>query len=495
MKKVLIQLIGGQTLPNIFSLLSVVPDEVVNIYTEKTKEQHEDIVAWCAKFGKSFGLNLLFREYQPVSLVAGELSANIYAILHAEVEKAAEQGNTLVMLNMTGGTKPMAMWAMNHSMGLEKAYKDKGISIPIFYVDTQKRTFDYFSHPEMRELVQKYEPFSRRLTIQQIAESKQIIKLKRAHSDWDKVYPVALLLQQHFPGIDMQEIKSNKLPEVVQKPLSEQVSEAKGNKHSLAIRRFAEMVGADPNLEKALPLCGLEYRDGDIYYAASLRRKLTDWIEKSQKKGKNNIYIPDWLSNDFGAARNFLVSGWWEVLVAHAYQKKNPGAEVSWSVETTSTAASDKPCAETDVIATDGLSLTCISCKRSKHHGYTQELEQHCTRTERLGGLFNKRIIAVYHRDKDIKNLADALGMQMWTYKDVEAIEKGLPEPQPEKQAETVTAPQTKEPEPQAENKTATLPETAHPAPQPEIPATPPAKSFAARLVKAWAVLCGRDEM
>lgn len=81
MKKVLIQLIGGQPLPNIFSLLSVVPDEVVNIFTKETQEQHEDIIEWYKKFGNLFGLALMFREYKPVSRHFSELPGDLYGIL------------------------------------------------------------------------------------------------------------------------------------------------------------------------------------------------------------------------------------------------------------------------------------------------------------------------------------------------------------------------------------------------------------------------------
>lgn len=470
MKKVLIQLIGGQTLPNIFSLLSVVPDEVVNIYTDETQEQHEDIKAWCVKFGKSFELNPRFLEYPPVSLVAGELSANIYAVIHAVAEQAAEQGNTLVMLNMTGGTKPMAMWAMNHSMGLEKAYKDKGISIPIFYVDTQKRSFDFFTHPEMRELVQSYAPFSRKLSIKQIAEAKRSTQLKNSHSDWAIAYPAARLLQQQFADIAMADISFENMAEMAQKPLSEQGASAEDCDK---IKRFIALVGEDPALQASLLPSGLEWGDGDLYFATPLRLQTKNVVADRNSSWLKKKLMRDALQN----AQNFLVGGWWEVLVAHAYQKQNPEAEVLWSVETKSGSAF----VETDVIASDGMSLTCISCKRRRHKQITQELEQHCTRTEVLGGVLHRRIMAVYEPEDEEKvaKLATALRMKVWSLKTVEAIEQGLPEPPPEKQAETATAPQTKEPEPQPE----------------KSPATPHANSFAARLVKAWAVLCGRDEM
>lgn len=477
MKKVLIQLIGGQTLPNIFSLLSVVPDEVVNIYTEKTKEQHEDIKAWCDKFGKSFGLNPLFREYQPVSLVAGELSANIYAILHAEVEKAAEQGNTLVMLNMTGGTKPMAMWAMNHSMGLEKAYKDKGIRIPIFYVDTQKRTFDYFTHPEMREMVQSYVPFSRKLSIKQIAEAKRSTELKKCHADWAIAYPAARLLQQKFADIAMADISFENMAAMAQKPLSEQGAAAEDCEK---IKRFIALVGEEPALQASLLPCGLEWKDGDLYYAAQLRRQAACLTDESNSSWLKKKLLRDSLQS----AQNFLVGGWWEILVAHAYQKQNPEAEVLWSVETKSGSAF----VETDVIAADGMSLTCISCKRRRHKQITQELEQHCTRTELLGGVLHGRIMAVYEPEDEEKvaKLATALRMKVWSFKTVESIEQGLPEPQPEKQAETAAA--------QQPETSQTVSQPAAPETQPEKAAEPrPAGSFVSRVAKAWAVLLGRD--
>lgn len=418
MKKVLIQLIGGQPLPNIFSLLSVVPDEVVNIFTKETQEQHEDIIEWYKKFGNLFGLALMFREYKPVSRHFSELPGDLYGILSEEARRADE--DTLLMLNMTGGTKPMAAWSMNICMRLER--ENPHLRIPIFYVDTQERSFDFFAHREMREQVLTYAPFSRRLSVKQIAESRKLTQLRSCHTDWHQAYPAAHLLQQQFADIEMGEFEVKKLQELAQTPLSEQ---GKGPDMCEKIKSFAVMVGEDPAVQKALRPCGLQWKEGDIYFDCKLRSEIRHIVKKAEQNGKKPFF-PHALSDKFQSARNFLVAGWWEVLVAHAYQLQHPEAEVLWSVETA--APSGKP-VETDVIATDGLSLTCISCKRSKHQGYTQELEQHCNRTELLGGVLHQRIIAVYHPNKDVDKLASALRMKVWTRKTVEDIINATEEP------------------------------------------------------------------
>lgn len=467
MKKILIQLIGGQTLPNIFSLLSVVPDEVVNIYTKETKEQHEDIVVWCEKFGKGFGLTPLFREYQPVSRKFKELTADLDAIIHGEVQRTVEHEDALLILNMTGATKPMAAWAMNICMKWENVFTTKGrpIRIPIFYVDTQTRSFDFFTHEAMREQVLAFAPFSRRLTIKQIVESKKHTQLRSGHADWDKAYPVACLLQQQFADIEMRELEWDNIVDMAQKPLSQQ---GKTDDMCEKVKRFTALVGKDSALQEALCPCGLEWKEGELYYAAKLRRRIADIVNKAKQTG-NKPFIPDRLKNEIQSAQNFLVGGWWEVLVAHAYQKKRPEAEVLWSVETT--AASSKRPAETDVIATDGFSLTCISCKRRKHPGYTQELEQHCTRTEVLGGILHERIIAVHNADKDINNLATALRMKVWDFKTVDNIDKGISAPEKAPAPEPLrTVPQKK-----------------------ENAATPASGTFLKRLRRAWAVLIGKQ--
>ena len=77
----------------------------------------------------------------------------------------------------------------------------------------------------------------------------------------------------------------------------------------------------------------------------------------------------------------------------------------------------EKHLVETDIVATDGISLCCISCKRGLHKQVTQEIEQHCARTALLGGVMNERIMAIYQEGaaREIRFLLKALGLTLWT--------------------------------------------------------------------------------
>lgn len=422
MKKILIQLIGGQTLPNIFSMLSVVPDEVVNIYTEATRKQHEAIMNWCAKFGKDFGLRPVFREYPPVSRDFKTLANQLRETLCHEVERAGSSGDTQLILNMTGATKPMSALSMSICQGLEHHLRAQGkeIRIPIFYVDTQAKTFDFFAHAEMRESLLVHAPFERRLSVRQMTEAGGEARVARHQADWEAVYPAAQLLRECCPHFKPVDITEKNAQEMVQLPLEELVQQ----EHREKARQFVQKALQDPAVVRGLRLCGYELRGSSFYMVDTLREKANRMAGLQGRENRDKRLA---LLSDIQTTQNFLIGGWWEVLVAHAYSRRNPGSEVLWSVETIS--GNNK--VETDIVASDGFSLTCISCKRGMHKQVTQELEQHCTRTEILGGVLNTRIIAVYY-PKDasaMKGMAKALRMTVWDKRTVDAIESNTPIP------------------------------------------------------------------
>lgn len=418
MKKVLIQLIGGQTLPNIFSLLAVVPDVVVNIYTKDTEAQHEAIVAWCNKNGSKFNLNPVFREYPPVSRDFQQLRSNLQSILNDVAEHIRNEEDALLILNMTGGTKPMSVTSTDLCGALEH---DNNICIPVFYVDTQMKRFDFFTHEEMRDKVLVHAPFESGLSVSQLAESGGNTSLLDYRTDWKRILPAARLLRECSSHLREVNITAENVGEIIQLPLDQLVSEVKQGE----AKYFVERALHDPAVIGGLQACGFSARDGSIYFCRRLRKYANRIVQLKQQGGKLS-------GNDWGevkrclyaiqAAQSFLVGGWWEVLVANAYGLKNPESEVLWSVRTP---VGGGEALETDIVATDGLSLTCISCKRGLHKLINQELEQHCTRTEVLGGAISKRIIAVYY-PKDAEKMAPmakALHMELWTRETVDKIE------------------------------------------------------------------------
>lgn len=429
MKKVLIQLVGGQTLPNIISLLSVVPDEVVNIYTKTTEERHEDIVRWCSKYGRDFGLAPVFPPMDPVSEKFEELIPNLGALLTVLVEKCRKEGDTQLILNATGATKPMSAMSMSICQGLEQKYRREGeeLAIPIFYVNTGTKSFDFFAHGEMRGEVLAHEAFTRRMTVRQIIDATSRVELKR-YRDWRPAYPAARMLWERKCSFDLADIKLDTVEKEVRQGLGTRNKASK-------FQSFISAAGNDPEVRKSLAACGLDWHDGDFYFNKELQAKAAEIVAlrpRRREKGVREKMLER--LGDIQNAQNFLVGGWWEVIVAHAYQTKYPEAEVLWSVETADR-KTGKAGVETDVIATDGFSLCCISCKRGMHRGVVQELEQHCARTEMLGGVVNNRAMAMYYKDEEMRTLTRVLNIQLWPQKMVQAMEKDEPLPTPDEVA------------------------------------------------------------
>lgn len=297
------------------------------------------------------------------------------------------------------------------------------LSIPIFYVNTQARDFDFLSHADLRDKVLAYNPFSRKLSARQIIESRREIRYLSGSRRWQEVHAAAALLEKMAPSLKPVDIKAGNIGELVLAPITQWVEPDSRKK----MQAFVTEAGKNEAVISGLDVCGFVYRDGNFYAKEHLvneARRLGKAQEKS-KQGRKKLE-KEVISN-IHAAQNFFIGGWWEVLVAHAYQRAHPTDEVLWSVET----ASEQNKVETDIIATDGCSLCCISCKRGMHKQVTQELEQHCTRTELLGGVITERIMAMYwpHDAAEMKSLAKVLNMKVWDKIAVAEMERTGKEP------------------------------------------------------------------
>lgn len=105
----------------------------------------------------------------------------------------------------------------------------------------------------------------------------------------------------------------------------------------------------------------------------------------------------------------FLTGGWWEVLVAEHMEKSGRFIDVACSVNTQ--ISQEAGLTETDVLATDGVTLTCISCKRHLKKP-DSEINKHESRSRKLGGTRVKCGLAVYGGSYDsfaaLQKLAEA---------------------------------------------------------------------------------------
>ncbi len=460
MYKILIQLVGEQSLPNIFPILSLHPNRVVNIFTMKTEKIHRKIANWCAEHGKVHGVSPKFVEHEPIGEDLSSVQSGIFRILRKEVERMQEKPGAMMILNMTGGTKAMAASAISLCQQISgMRVKEGHPPVPICYLNPNTGELEFVTCSERESVVVVRPARELRLTVAEIIESGGDTKVVSARRDWTQVYPAAIKLKSLADRrvlFTLEDARVENYAEKVKSPLSTMLEDKDPNrlkKLVVEMKKLAAWVEKNDSALKGVELCGFEVKNGDIYFSEVLQKEVDATkkeissnceLSKADKKG-----IERKMCMKLNNCANFFVGGWWEVIVAHAYQKLNPESEVLWSVETAQKNNLEHV-VETDIIATDGRSLCGISCKRGMHlNKVTQELEQHCTRTALLGGIIHKRIIAVYNSKlfSGLNALMSALRLTLWDSKKVEAIENNIAYRGAESLLGVAGSPQVKAPE------------------------------------------------
>lgn len=439
MRKILIQLIGGQTLPNIFPVIAVQPDRVVNIYTQDTEKKHKKIKNWFKTYGEEFNVAAEFAEYTPIPTDINDVYASIKHIMTKEMEFALEQKDTMVILNITGGLKSMTICSLLLRMGISNQLEKAGCPpVPVLYLNPKSREIEFASGGDRAKEVVLRDVKDIKLKVKHLVEASGDIVVLGSRKNWADIYVAAEQLRELADKkicFAMSEIQMKKNGDDAAKPLSALLVNKYGAgdlaASVAAFKELAVRAEGDEYLRNAFELCGLAVRDGDFYLGDKLQRSVEQCLEEI----KNNETLSNYhkmkkmreVEYEIQDALNFFVGGWWEVIVAAAYRKSNPSVEVLWSVRTAPLYDQDHA-AETDIIASDGYALCCISCKRGVHKNVTQELEQHCTRTDVLGGNVNRRIVAFYDRRANVlKTLLKALGLEMWDSRTVRKLLKGQP--------------------------------------------------------------------
>ena len=349
---ILIQLIGGQTIPNILPINIIRPNTVYNLCTDKTLQQGLRIGKWIKN--KYMG-NI--RDHLK-KLTGTDLLNNTRSTCTKLLEKY--KGKKII-LNLTGGTKLMSIAMYQAAEQIESA--------SVIYVDNDSE--------------------------------ECMTRLKRAH--WDTGGTAEVPERASLSIIDMLEIGE-------QAPAYESIKDW----HPLLPAAKAVQELADK-----ITTAGLTTNVS----ASNQNRKLLSKLRKAALKDKE-------LMESFAAAgciftqnsaneeinTNFLGGMWWEVLVADYLERSGKYREVMCSVQTYISA--ECGITDVDVLATDGRTLTCFSCKRSLKKP-DSELSKHATRSRKLGGTYVKSGIAVYDGNEAsytaLKNLANAEEMECLT--------------------------------------------------------------------------------
>lgn len=259
---------------------------------------------------------------------------NLYAATRRLCQRleANHPGDQLVY-NMTGGTKLMALAAY-------QAGASSGA--PVLYVDpgTAKDYEDmlYWVHGEGSAYVKGVmatRPFERPGIVDILEVGAQPLDHKSIQ-DWHTMVPAAKAVQRYADKYHT-------------------------NGSGSSLKKLRRVVVSDAVLARSFKAAGCEFRaDGG-------EEKL------------NNI---------------FLTGGWWEVLTADYLERTGLYREILCSVKTT-ISAECCDVAEVDVLATDGMTLTSVSCKRHIKSP-DSEINKHAARSMKLGGVNVKCGVAVY---------------------------------------------------------------------------------------------------
>lgn len=125
---ILICLIGGQQAPNLFSVLRCSPERIILVHTEDSRDEADRL--------RSF---LKSRQVEQIQLF--KVDPYHPRLIHQAAEQLKQQlGSREIILNYTGGTKPIAI-------GFYEVFR----SNQLVYVDTQTETFWWGEADRLKE--------------------------------------------------------------------------------------------------------------------------------------------------------------------------------------------------------------------------------------------------------------------------------------------------------------------------------------------------------
>lgn len=323
MKKILIQLIGHQTIPNVVPLYVLRPDAVYHLCTKETLPIGHRIEKWMKNNPITAYISHHLKKIQ-----GAEKHQETLDICRELMQKYPD---AQFVVNMTGGTKLMSLAAYQSAA-------QRG-NTPVVYVEPE-RSKDYaemlvwVEKAEMRESLTKgYAPSLKLKVDDFLALGEQAYKPQKS-ADWHRLIPAAKAVQRYAD-----DLKDSKW-EI--KPLLNRVRQV-------------------PTLQDSFKAAKVEF---DFKHPAG------------GVKGNS-----------------FLTGNWWEVLVADYLEKSGRFIDVACSVSTLISQSAGET--EIDVLATDGITLTCISCKRQLQKP-DSEINKHESRSRKLGGARVKCGLAVY---------------------------------------------------------------------------------------------------
>lgn len=355
--KLLIQIVGKQTLPNALPILALKPDIVANLYTKTTAKAREKLQNWIKT--RDFGHSI---EECGVEIDDNNQYESTLAYCREVLRVSAGQE---ILFNMTGGTKLM-------SLAMYQVAAEHG-NVAVIYQETPKEgTKDYASLlkwllcEDKKDLWYSNYNAADRLNIDDFLALGEQPALDPNPHNWRAMIQAAHAVRLHLTEQSRRTPNENK--------------------------NFLQIVNSNPELIRSFEAAGCTMKNGCFCH---------------------------------GVDNKFFTGGWWEVLTADYLSTKKKYSDIRCSVETQ---VYDDKGTEVDVLATDGFSLTCYSCKAFLKDP-DSEIQKHKSRSKALGGTECIFGISVYASRPDaldsLRKFASAAGAKVIVGREMFPSDKG----------------------------------------------------------------------
>lgn len=387
MKTILIQLIGVQSLPNLYTLVALKPDILVNVYSKRTKKQENCLNQAIKDISENLKIESIYLEDFPTTEATR-------AALTSYCSKVENNDNTII-INLTGGTKLMSIGAYLVA---------KAAGFPSVYLDTQSHKFHDGGTSKDSVI-------------------EDILKGNESTKELAATIPLDSILKAHqFSMLGSQDFHNEALLNLAWALDEEKQSQ---NKKPIDMSLYDDAY----DLRSPKQLLYKDFDFGTKINQLCVEAKLMQWGDETSPDG---IYIlaDSTLSNQDLKKRiqqinNFLTGSWWELLLATELEKQTALTDIHWSVDVQQGEGTPS---EEDILARSHTELLCFSCKMSSYGAKLfSEIHKLTSNTRNMGGSFAKPVLAVYKFDNksnedDLREIAKELKIKIITRKDLDHL-------------------------------------------------------------------------
>lgn len=359
----LIQTVGQQTMPALTGVLGYQPASAVHIFAS------EDAAASRRVEVASKLAGIQQTSWVHVAVSNEDLLGNAEAAACHAIEKARSAGSA-VLINLTGGTKLLAIGAYRAAMRL---------NVPCIYLELPQGDLDglpqivHFGETDPRITAPRDPAPTLNLEVLAAANGYTLVD---AGDDPARYRPLANALLADF---DAEEMTHLALPRAIQGKVP--------FPNAPEWKRWLEPFVLPTRIADAAEEAGVVERAGDRWALGSAERGAPDHVRRQTLERNASL----------------LNGAWVEIALHAALAEHTALRDVRWSV----LAENPRPL-EHDVLALKGTQLLLASCKRSTQPGIFGHLRELSTHASRLGGL--KAIKAICIARIDTNRRADGTG-------------------------------------------------------------------------------------